>query len=105
MLFEIYGERKILNHERYLVTLRSYKNGQASPDCFADFEINVPRTCQRAAGDDAYLITERQFLQVLIYWMGEVEDFNADRVSEQFGDRLEQANIDFMDLYVEGMED
>ena len=96
MLFKIIGKRSFLQHEYYSVTLRSYKDGQASPDVFSDFEIDVPRKCKQ--DDIWYLISERAFLNTMLYWRDEVEDFNNDRVSEQFGDRLEQANIDFYDL-------
>lgn len=47
MLFKIEGKRTILNHEYYRVTLRTYKDGQASPDVFSDFETNVPINHQR----------------------------------------------------------
>lgn len=104
MLFKIEGKRTILNHEYYRVTLRTYKDGQASPDVFSDFEINVPMTCKREDGGEAYIINERSFLRVVLYWADEVNDFNNDRVSEQFGDRLEQPQIGEYDLMVQAVD-
>lgn len=104
MLFKIEGKRTILNHEYYRVTLRTYKDGQASPDVFSDFETDVPMTCKREDGGEAYIINERRFLRVVLYWADEVNDFNNDRVSEQFGDRLEQQQIGEYDLMVQAVD-
>lgn len=104
MLFKIEGKRTILNHEYYKVTLRTYKDGQASPDVFSDFETDVPMTCKREDGGEAYIINERRFLRVVLYWADEVNDFNNDRVSEQFGDRLEQQQIGEYDLMVQAVD-
>lgn len=104
MLFKIEGKRTILNHEYYRVTLRAYKDGQASPDVFSDFETDVPMTCKREDGGEAYIINERRFLRVVLYWADEVNDFNNDRVSEQFGDRLEQQQIGEYDLMVQAVD-
>lgn len=104
MLFKIEGKRTILNHEYYMVTLRTYKDGQASPDVFNDFETDVPMSCKREDGGEAYIINERSFLRVVLYWADEVNDFNNDRVSEQFGDRLEQQHIGVYDLMVQAVD-
>ena len=103
MLFKIIGKRAFLQHEYYRVTLRSYKDGQASPDVFSDFETNVPQAYLQEQGGEAYLITAMNFVRICDYWRSEVDSFNSDNWSEQFGDRLEQANIDFMDLDVQGL--
>lgn len=104
MLFKIEGKRTILNHEYYRVSLNTYKDGQASPDVFNDFETDVPITCKREDGGEAYIINERSFLRIMLYWVDEVNDFNNDRFSEQFGDRLEQQQIGVYDLMVQAIE-
>ena len=104
MLFKIEGKRTILNHEYYRVTLRTYKDGQASPDVFSDFEIDVPIDYQREEGGEAYILTEIEFLKIVRFWREEVDTFNNDLWSVQFGERCEQAQVDFYDFYVEGLE-
>lgn len=69
---------------------------------FNDFETNIPQTYLQEDGGEAYMMTEMELVRICDYWRSEVEAFNSDDWSEQFGDRLEQANIDFMDFYVEG---
>lgn len=104
MLFKIEGKRNILNHEYYRVTLRTYKDGQASPDVFSDFETNVPINHQHEQGGEAYLISEMAFIRLCDYWVTEVRDFNWGYFTEQFGNRLEQLQIGNYDFYVEGLE-
>lgn len=104
MLFKIEGKRRLLHHEYYKVTLRAYKDCQASPDVFSDFEIDVPIDYQREEGGEAYILTEIEFLKIVRFWREEVDTFNNDLWSVQFGERCEQAQVDFYGFYVEGLE-
>ena len=81
MLFEI-----IETGKQYEITLRAWEYEQLSPDVFYDFETNVPRTCEKAEGSDAYRISRKSFFEVLEYWESECSDFNAGKWSEQFGE-------------------
>lgn len=80
---------------RAVITTSTAINVQASKDIGVYIHWN---------GGEAYVINERSFLRVMLYWADEVNDFNNDRFSEQFGDRLEQQHIGVYYLRVRALE-
>lgn len=72
----------------------NYKNEEVSPDCFADFEINIKFTCQKEEGGNAFIIDESKYYNMIDYWQEEVSAFNSGEFSEQFGEQTE-SNVDF----------
>ena len=43
-------------------------------------------------------------MKIVRFWREEVDTFNNDLWSVQFGERCEQAQVDFYGFYVEGLE-
>lgn len=100
MLFRIEGKRNFLMTIYQELTLRAYKGKAASADIFSEFETDVPKFYKQEESTGAYLISERSFLKLALYWSDEVDNFNNDCVSSEFGDRLAQKDIDRYELQV-----
>lgn len=87
---------KIRETNQYItVQLFAYcKNGDISPDVFSSFETNVLLECELEQESNAYIIDTDSYYHMIDYWEEEIELFNHDEFSEQFGD-ISESNIDF----------
>lgn len=75
MLFIITNKKK----EKFEIEL--HKNG--GEDIFENFELNVPDECEEENG--YYLIAHRDLQNIIDYWKDEVDSFNNEGVSMEFG--------------------
>ena len=89
--------------KEFAVSLCEWKDGQWQPDCFYDFEVNVPKDYPKVEGSDAYEMPQKDFDGMVDYWKSECSDFNEGRWSEQFGDREEADDDVEIDLFVDEM--
>ena len=94
MLIRVKETGKVFN-----VTLKSWEDGQYTPDMFSDLEVNVP--VEHEMVDDAYEMPQAEFDGLVDYWESECADFNEGRFSEQFGDREEVGHDREFALFVD----
>lgn len=83
MLIRVKETGKVFN-----VTLKSWEDGQYTPDIFSDLEVNVP--VEHEMVDDAYEMPQAEFDGLIKYWEDECELYNSGTsLSEQFGDKAD----------------
>lgn len=83
MLIRVKETGKVFN-----VTLKSWEDGQYTPDMFSDLEVNVP--AEHEMIDDAYEMPQAEFDGLVKYWEDECELYNSGTsLSEQFGDKAD----------------
>lgn len=64
------------------VTLKVWKNGNWSCDCFQDLECNFAQDHEVDYETGDIACTEEELNNLISFWEGEVEDVNAGRYSE-----------------------
>ena len=83
MLIRVKETGKVFN-----VTLKSWEDGQYTPDMFSDLEVNVP--VEHEMVDDAYEMPQAEFDGLIKYWEDECKLYNSGTsLSEQFGDKAD----------------
>lgn len=82
------------------IEMRKLENGQWSPDCFGDMEVNVPSIYQREDGGNAYLVTSAEFQQIVDWWENECRCMRDGEVGEMADYSEDGASCD-MHLFVE----
>lgn len=92
MVFIITDKRRV----RFGIEL--YKNN-AREDIFDDFELDVPDTCGEVGG--CYLISNKDLQNLIDYWKNEVDRFNNEGSSSEFGT---QQHDDKYTLFLDGRE-
>lgn len=92
MVFIITNKRKV----RFAIEL--YKNDDRD-DIFEDFELDVPDTCEEVGG--CYLISSKDLQNLIDYWKNEVDRFNNEGSSLEFGT---QCHNDKYILFLDGKE-
>ena len=68
-------------HEIREITLREWKNGNLSPDCFDDMETNVPHDFptdpdNEEAEDTSATMTEKDYNDIVEWWRDECRMYN-----------------------------
>lgn len=83
----------------FSVTLKSWEDGQYTPDMFSDLEVNVPN--EHDMVDDAYEMPQAEFDGLIEYWENECEYYNTGTsLSEQFGDKADSYQEHEFHLFV-----
>jgi len=78
------------------ITLQSWDDNSGwSPDCFADLECNLHWYAR---------LTPEEYHQVIDYWNSEVDDHNAGKSTEQFGDPDDEDTWPVQDYFDEDGE-
>lgn len=92
MVFIITDKRKA----RFEVALYKNNNGD---DIFEEFELDAPDTCGEVGG--CYLISSKDLQNLIDYWKNEVDCFNNEGSSLEFGT---QHHNDKYTLFLDGRE-
>lgn len=50
------------------LTMRTWENGQWTPDFFSDLETNIPRTYKREEGRNAFITTSDDIKEIIEWW-------------------------------------
>lgn len=82
------------------VTLRAWGEDRWGADCFHDLEDNVASVAEWDDPNAAWVISAEKFQEMVDYWQDEVDTYNNDGWSEQFGDK-DACNVDEYSLDVE----
>lgn len=95
MKFIINETREVKN-----VTLRAWSEDRWGADCFHDMEDTVASVAEWDDPNAAWVISAEKFQEMVDYWQDEVDTYNNDGWSEQFGDK-DACNVDEYSLDVE----
>lgn len=88
----------VTNRRNVRFEIELYKNGDKG-GVFDEFELNVPETCEEVGG--CYLISNKDLQNLIEYWKNEVDCFNNEGFSLEFG---EQCGEDKYTLFLDGRE-
>lgn len=75
--------RYIVNNEEKNITLKVWKNGQYSPDCFADIDTEWHDLW--SSEDGACIVTAEHYAEIVEWWEDEIKHANdPESYSEVF---------------------